>query len=171
MYPPLRCGGPGYRTRRKRNWALPLRCAGFSRGHDQSPHSLTVPRRQARVRWTFSNRTSLDGPDPFTDRDIRTLLPWADRAFPDLEDYEAIVVLRRSWLVPGVRNTNLDEFPNAAVRTGGKMGACLVFQPGVAEYDQRNLGSTLDFTESPERLLSDQSLSGWFSERQAKKQE
>jgi hypothetical protein len=122
--------------------------------------------------WTFADRTRIIGPARFAGRDVRNLMAWVAAEVTDLDELEAIFILRRAWLVAGVRNTNLDGFAHAGARaaSASKMGACLVFQAGVAERAARIIGSTLDFTMVPDAMLSDPDRSTWFADRKAEMQ-
>ena len=106
------------------------------------------------LRWTVQGRTELLGESPYRGLDMRTILDWARREGLDADAFEAIVVLRRAWLVSGCRNFDLDSLPTAADGTV-RLGACHVYRVGVVETARRNVGSTLDFTSAPERLLAD----------------
>jgi len=106
------------------------------------------------LQWTAQGRSALIGPAPFEGLDLRTILDWARRGGLDADAHEAIVVLRRAWLVSGCRNFDLDDLPTAAHGTV-RLGACHVFRVGVMETARRNVGSTLDFTASADKLLMD----------------
>lgn len=122
--------------------------------------SLTGPREimlrrdgEEVLRWTIENR-GIIAPAPYAGLDWQKMLGWARDTLHDPDDFEAVVVLRRAVMISGARTVTLDPLVNAA-GTGHINGACYVFQPAVAEHALRNRGSTLDFTETPERLLAD----------------
>jgi hypothetical protein len=103
--------------------------------------------------WTVED-TRITAPTHFAGRNLRNMMPWVEERFADVDDFEAIVVLRRAVNISGSRAYDLDAMPHAQA-TGHVTGACYVFQPGVAERAVRVFGSTLDFGESPEHLLAD----------------
>ena len=118
------------------------------------PRTLSLRRDGIDVlRWTIAG-TALLAPEPFAGHDVRRLSAWADSNFPDLDDVEAIALLRRAVLISKARLHDWDIFPTAA-DTGHGSGACYVFQPGVQEHAVRMFGSAREFTDAPERLLSD----------------
>jgi hypothetical protein len=120
-----------------------------------SPRQATLRRDGVEALcWTVQGRSELIGPPPFVGLDIRTILEWARREGLDADAFEAIVVLRRAWLVSGCRNFQLDDLPTATAGTV-RLGACHVYRAGVVETARRNIGTTLDFTATPERLLGD----------------
>lgn len=105
------------------------------------------------LNWTIDGDTLLT-PQAFAGRDIKCLSAWAGSAYPDPDDYEAIAILRRSILISKVRLRDWDSFPTAAA-TGHGLGACYVFQPGTQERAARMVGTAREFTDAPERMLSD----------------
>lgn len=121
---------------------------------EQGPRSLSLRRDGVEVlQWTIDDATLL-APEPFAGRDLKRLPGWAERAFPDSDDYEAIIILRRAVLISKARLRDWDLFPTAADTQRGT-GACYVFQPGVQERATRMIGTTREFTQVPEQLLSD----------------
>ncbi len=98
--------------------------------------------------------TTLVAPEAFAGRDIKRLSAWAESAFPDPDDTEAIAILRRAVLISKARLHDWDIFPTAADTNHGT-GACYVFQPGVQEQATRMRGTAREFTDAPERMLSD----------------
>jgi len=120
-----------------------------------SPRVISLQRDGVAVMsWTVAGRSELLGPPPFAGLDIRTILDWARHERLGEDDYETIVVMRRAWLVSGCRNFDLDSM---ALATDGtvRLGACHVYRLGVVETARRNVGSTLDFSDAPEKLLID----------------
>lgn len=107
------------------------------------------------LNWTIDGTTLL-APQAFAGRDIKRLSTWAENAYSDadLDDYEAIVILRRSVLISKARLHDWDIFPTAA-ETGHGTGACYVFQPGIQDRALRMVGSAREFTNTPDRMLSD----------------
>ncbi|HJW55573.1 MAG TPA: DUF2889 domain-containing protein [Burkholderiaceae bacterium] len=121
---------------------------------EQGARSLLLRRDGVEVlHWTIDGATLL-APEAFAGRDIKRLAAWAESAYPDPDDYEAIVVLRRAVLISKARLHDWDIFPTAADTNHGT-GACYVFQPGVQERATRMKGTTREFTDAPQRMLSD----------------
>ena len=121
---------------------------------EKGARSLSL-RRDGReiLNWAIDGAT-LQTPEAFAGRDIRHLPAWAESAFPDPDDFEAIVILRRSVLISKARLHDWDSFPTAAA-TGHGLGACYVFQPGMQERATRMLGTAREFTDALERMLLD----------------
>jgi hypothetical protein len=111
--------------------------------------------------WTVAGtveKTTILEPAPFTGRNMKYLLGWARTAFADMDDFEAVVVLRRAvYISLGSRSVDLDEIPYAAAAPmmDWLIGSCYVFQPEIANRALRVPGSTFDFTKNPEDMLSD----------------
>ena len=80
-------------------------------------------------------------------------MKWADSEL-DPETAEAAIVLRRACAISLGRAFPLDHIPNASDLASRTLGACYSFSPGVIEEGKRMVGSTLEFTHTPERLLS-----------------
>lgn len=130
----------------------------------KGPRSLLLRRDGLEIlNWTIDGTTLL-APEAFAGRDIKRLSAWAESAYSgtnadadadfNLDDYEAIVILRRAVLISKARLHDWDIFPTAA-DTGHGTGACYVFQPGVEERALRMVGSTREFTNTHDRMLSD----------------
>lgn len=121
-----------------------------------TPRIITVRRNGERVmNWVVGARTQILGPGIFVGKDIRSVLSWADGELGNPDDVEAVFVLRRAWLVSGCRNIDMDACTVASMVPRARMGACHVYQPGVAGRADRNGVVTLDFTDAPEKLLAD----------------
>lgn len=121
---------------------------------ETGPRTLTLRRDGVEIlHWTIDGTTLL-APEAFAGRDIKRLNAWADSAFPDPDDYEAIALLRRAVLISKARLHDWDIFPTAADTRHGT-GACYVFQPGTQERATRMVGTAREFTDAPERMLSD----------------
>ncbi|WP_244861109.1 DUF2889 domain-containing protein [Aromatoleum petrolei] len=105
------------------------------------------------LNWTVQD-TRILSPTPFAGQNLRTMKPWIEVNFNDPDELEALMLFRRAIHISGSRSLDLDALPNAAA-TGHTIGACYVFQPGVAEHALRMHGTTRDFGDSPERLLMD----------------
>lgn len=108
---------------------------------------------EALLEWQVDGRTIL-APPRFAGRDWQKMLDWARRTARDIDELEAIVVMRRAAMISNGRRVSLDPLANAA-DTGHVNGACYVFQDGVADRALRNHGSTRDFTHAPDALLAD----------------
>jgi hypothetical protein len=74
----------------------------------------------------------------------------------DVDTAEAAVVLRRGTMISWGRSMQLDDVAVAAELD--MLGSCHTFTAGTAEHAERERGSTLDFTDAPDRLLDD----GWI---------
>ncbi len=120
----------------------------------EGPRTLSLSRDGVPVlAWTIENDI-LQSPAKFADKDIRRLLPWATEAITDPDEFEAIVLLRRTVLISTARLHDGTVFENAT-QSSYKMGACFVYQPGVVERASGMANSLLDFTATPDLLLSD----------------
>lgn len=133
----------------RRDYEVAVACPGAT-----APRQATLRRDGVEVlAWTVEG-TTITAPEPFAGRGLKTLLGWAEGAFADPDAFEAIVVLRRSMHISNSRESDLDSIQSAG-SIDWLIGACYVFQPGVAERTVRNLGTTRDFTETPQALLAD----------------
>jgi len=103
--------------------------------------------------WALAGRKIL-GPPPFDGRSLtKGFVEWADAEF-EPEMAEAAIILRRACAISLGRAFPLDHIPNASDMAERTLGACYSFSPAVIEIGKRVVGSTLDFTDTPERLLS-----------------
>jgi len=103
--------------------------------------------------WAVEGRRITD-PPPFAGRSLtKGFVDWADSEF-DPETAEAAIVLRRACSISFGRAFPLDHIPNASDLASRTLGACYTFSPAVIGEGKRMLGSTLEFTHTPERLLS-----------------
>ncbi len=95
-------------------------------------------------------------PTPFAGQRVTMLMPWAKDNL-DADMYEATYVLRRAVGLSTARFLDLDtpEYAHPKGMIAQKSGDCFTFQPENAETTRRMVGSTLDFTDTPELLLSD----------------
>jgi hypothetical protein len=82
----------------------------------------------------------------------RKLYEWALQHESDVDRQEAMWVLRRAIYIASNRLGNLDE-NRFAIEVSPGMGACYVYQPGVADKARRMQGSTRDFSESTAAML------------------
>lgn len=121
---------------------------------EDGPQTATLHRDGVLVlRWTVDG-TRLTAPALYAGQDLRRLPDWGETALPDLDAYEAMIVLRRAMLISGSRRVDVDAF-TTAFATGYPLGACYVYQRGTAERAERNRGTRRDFSEGAERLLGD----------------
>lgn len=113
------------------------------------------------LNWTVAGtveKSTILEPTPFAGRNVKYLPGWARTAFEDMDDFEAVVVLRRAvYISLGSRSVDLDEIPYAAAAPmmNWLIGSCYVFQPETANRALRVAGSTFDFAKNPEDMLSD----------------
>ena len=96
----------------------------------------------------------IEAPEACRRLDLRRVWPWLEANGDREDDAEALFVLRRAVLVGRVTFVDLDQL-KLATELPDMAGACFTFQPGRMEQAERRLGSTLDFTSTPERLLTD----------------
>lgn len=103
--------------------------------------------------WTIKGRRITD-PPPFAGRSLaKGFVSWADAEL-DPDTAEAAIVLRRACAISIGRVFPLDKIENSNDLASHTLGACYTFSPGVIEEGKRMLGSTFEFTHTPERLLS-----------------
>jgi hypothetical protein len=116
--------------------------------------TLTLYRDEVAVlEWTL-DRDRILAPEPYASVGVRPMLGWAKQNLADLDAIEALFIMRRAVLISGSRLIDLDELPTAAA-TGHGIGACYVHRSDRIALARRNVGSSRDFTESPDRLLAD----------------
>lgn len=109
---------------------------------------------EALLTWQMKG-DAITGPPPFDGHDIRDVQNWSKEFFgADLDGVEAVFVLRRAVRVSGSRLSDLDARSHAG-EIARMIGACYVYQHGVAERARRVYGSTFDFTDAPDALLAD----------------
>ncbi len=122
---------------------------------DDSGPRHAILRRDGRsvLSWSLDETTIL-GPGSFAGRDLRSILPWAEGFCATVDDFEAVIVLRRAVHISKSRLMDLDTVPSAAA-LGRYSGACYVFQPERMDTALRNPGCTRDFTGTPDGLLND----------------
>jgi hypothetical protein len=135
------------RDRRVYDAVVPDRVEGVSR--------VTLARDgEPLLAWTADGRTIVE-PEPFAGRSMREgFLAWAEHAFPDDDEHEAVVVLRRACAISWGRIDDLDKMETAEPLLPVMAGACYTFQPDRMPIALRMKGSTRDFTGHPERLLA-----------------
>lgn len=89
----------------------------------------------------------------------RNLYEWARQRSVDIDYLEAMWILRRAIHISNNRIVNLDE-NEFAIEVSPGMGACFVYQPGVADRARRVINSTLDFTDNTSEMLGWASVAG-----------
>ena len=93
------------------------------------------------------------GPSPYGGVPLRgSFLSWASERL-DVETAEAAIVLRRATAIAFGRAMDLDTVDRAA-ELPYMLGTCHTFSEGLIEVAVRQKGSTRDFTDAPESLLS-----------------
>ena len=102
------------------------------------------------LEWTIDKMTVV-GPGPYAGRSLEAGFTAWTQAELDVDAAEAALVLRRACFISGGRGVDLDS-PG---RTFGPAGGCWVWQPEQAPQARRMVGSTLDFSETPEALTRD----------------
>jgi len=112
---------------------------------------LSVDGRE-RLAWTVQ-RTTILAPERYAGHDLPMMMPWVKQHITDRDEFEAVIVMRRALFTSGNRMYDMDRMTTAAA-TGHVTGACHVFQHGVAEHAVRETGSTLDFSATPQALLT-----------------
>jgi hypothetical protein len=104
------------------------------------------------LRWTF-RRSVVLAPERFAGQSFKRILVRAETECTDADDYEAIVLLQRASFTSVARYFDLDRMTVAGEIP--LVGACFVYQPGVAERAARMMGSTRDFSGDADALLGD----------------
>lgn len=139
-----------------------LACAAAARGivarqYDAEVEVADLGHRAARLQrdgepllaWQVSDWT-LSGPPRYAGIDLRHgLARWAISTLSE-DEAEAALVLRRCTVISLGRTKALDQQVHARAN-----GTCYVQQPERAPMALRQVGSTWDFTQTPERLCAD----------------
>lgn len=107
------------------------------------------------LQWQLDGQ-QIAGPKRFEGRTLRgsAFYEWV-REELDGELIEAAITLRRATIIAIGRATSLDRIAEAKVLLRSIEGSCHTFTAGIAESAARVVGSTLEFTDAPERLLAD----------------
>ena len=108
--------------------------------------------------WTLDGVSRITAPEPFASVDVRRLMTWGEENIKDVDELEALFIMRRAVMISGSRVMDLDPIPNPAA-TGHGLGSCYVHQPVLIEAARRRVGSTLDFTDRPDAPLADLAVS------------
>lgn len=118
------------------------------------PRTITLYRdNEAVLEWVLRGN-SIVGPEPYASIGVKSLLQWAVQQPVDPDALEALFVLRRAVLISGSRTLDLDRLATAD-QTGHGIGACYVHQPERITLARRNVGSSRDFTDTPDAMLED----------------
>lgn len=120
----------------------------------EGPRTLRLSRDGVPVLEWLLDGDTLQAPEKFAGRDIRRLLRWAGEAISDRDEFEAVVLLRRTVLISTSRLHDGTVFDNAT-ESNYKMGACFVYQPGMVEQAHGMPDALKDFTTDAGLLLSD----------------
>lgn len=116
--------------------------------------TLTLYRDDVAVLEWMLDRDRILAPEPYASVGVRPMLGWAKENLAAPDAIEALFIMRRAVLISGSRLMDLDELPTAAA-TGHGIGACYVHRSDRIALAKRNVGSSRDFTESPDGLLAD----------------
>lgn len=98
--------------------------------------------------------TRIDSKDVFDQRDLRTVMSWADETLDD-QTLEALYVMRRAVMVAAAKGVNLDLISDAGKLMKRQAGACFAFQPERADSAMRMVGSTRSDVLHPGNLLAE----------------
>lgn len=101
--------------------------------------------------WHLSG-TSIHSADEFDKKDLRSIMPWADKNLTD-QKLQALFIQRRAIMVADSKGLNLDLIKNAGQIMASRSGACFAFQPERANQADRVIGSTRQDVKGPEDLL------------------
>ena len=112
--------------------------------------------RNGELYWEWHlQRSEFIAPSRFAGLNLRSIGEWA-KANLDDDEREALMVLRRGFMISGGRHTPLDQLDdNASDIFKGMAGACFAYQPEKLGKAKRNKGTTHDFTETPNKLLAE----------------
>lgn len=110
--------------------------------------------RNGELYWEWQmNRSEFITPSRFAGLNLRSIGPWAKTNLDD-DEREALMVLRRGFMISGGRHTPLDSLDdNASAIFSGMKGACYAYQADMLGKAKRNKGTTHDFTDTPNKLL------------------
>jgi hypothetical protein len=136
-------------------------------GRERRLYAMDVPERSGTItrprltrdgapllEWTVDGDTITE-PVPFAGRSLRGgFMPWAEQTLgPDTA--EAAIALRRATMISWGRAVRLDDVASAADLGPVLQGRCHTFSEAHVHDATRMVGSTLDFTDAPDRLLTD----------------
>ncbi|WP_066343090.1 DUF2889 domain-containing protein [Azohydromonas lata] len=139
-----------------------LACAAAARGLSTRRYDIEVPLREAGctnallwrdgtllLSWSLQDDTIVE-PPLYAGMGVRQAMAgWAMQTL-SADEAEAALVLRRCAVISNGKGLPLDEQPHARVT-----GLCWAQQPVRAAQALRVVGSTWDFSTSPQRLCAD----------------
>jgi len=110
--------------------------------------------RDGELFWEWQmHRSEFIAPARFAGLNLRSIGPWAKENLDD-DEREAMVVLRRGFMISGGRGKPLDELSdNGSDIFKGMAGACYAYQPDKLGKAKRQPGTMLDFTGTPNQML------------------
>lgn len=145
--------------------AASLAIAHAARGIERRRYDISVecfavaaPRR---VQLSIDDELALDAviedhvfvaPEHLRGVPAKGLYEWARQRDMAVDESEAIWILRRAIYISSNRLGILDEH-EFAIEVSPGMGACFVYQPGVADRARRVTGSTSDFSDGTADML------------------
>lgn len=110
--------------------------------------------RNGELFWEwFLNGSVFTAPERFIGLNLRSIGDGASVNL-DVDEREALKVLRRGLFIAAGRSFNLDYFDDNSQIVANRPGACFASQP-VNSGAKRNKGTQLDFTHSPDKLLQE----------------
>lgn len=106
------------------------------------------------VTWDLDSQT-ITGPEPYAGVSLaKGFRAWSETL--GIEEAEWVSVLRRAVFISGGRLMDVDAGGSSGAKKGHHLtGGCYSHQPNIAANARKIIGSTLDHTEHPERLLSE----------------
>ncbi|MGE0387798.1 MAG: hypothetical protein AB7Q97_23985 [Gammaproteobacteria bacterium] len=122
-----------------------------------APRPARLERNGLRILEWAVHGDVLTAPPALAGRNLRRLLEGNPLDAMALDDYEAMVVLRRAIYISQSRELDLDLAATAADVPGSEriLGACSVYQAGVADRALRVRGASRDFHDRREAMLAD----------------
>ena len=151
----------GARGTRRRQYDAEVDCTGFRADYGAKGVTLLGTRHLKLFRdgaqmldWPMEGDVILGG--PHAGQNVRSMMAGVDTHSADLDAIEAVVVARRTLIVSTSMLFDMDKLPpKAPVDASSRLGACYAYQAGVMEHLNRSRGSSRNFSERPEALLSD----------------
>ena len=136
-------------------------------GRDQRDYAIDVPDRKGTTTWSSLRRDGaplfawtvegdvIAAPDQFEGQSLRKgFMRWAEAEL-DPDTAEAAIVLRRATMISWGRSLSLDSVGVAAELPASFTGRCHTFSEAHVQEAVRMRGTTLDFTDAADRLLTD----------------
>jgi hypothetical protein len=136
-------------------------------GRELRTYAIDVPDRKGTTTWPVLRREGaplfawtvegevITAPDLFEGQSLRSgFMRWAEAELePDVA--EAAIVMRRATMISWGRALSLDSVEVAAELPTSFTGRCHTFSEAHVHVAVRMKGTTLDFTDAAERLLTD----------------